>query len=58
MSLLQNTVVTKYLKSQDISNLKEKLDLYKSHFLNPIIQEKLRIALKNSTHKFSFQIYL
>ena len=42
MSLFQSTVVTKYLKSQDSANLNEKWDLYKSHFLNPTIQENIR----------------
>src|SRR5690606_19438229 len=42
MPLFQSTVVTKYLKSQDSANLNEKWDLYKSHFLNPTIQENIR----------------
>lgn len=42
MSLFQTTVVAKYLKSQDTLKLNEKWDIYKSHFLNPIIQENIR----------------
>ena len=42
MPLFQSTVVAKYLKSQDTLNLNEKWELYKSHFLNPIIQENIR----------------
>lgn len=42
MSLFQSTVVAKYLKTQESSKLNEKWVLYKSHFLNPIIQENIR----------------
>ncbi len=42
MPLFQSTVVAKYLKTQDSSKLNEKWELYKSHFLNPIIQENIR----------------
>ncbi|MCG2417945.1 N-6 DNA methylase [Aequorivita sp. F47161] len=42
MPLFQTTVVTKYLKTQDSIKLAEKWELYKSHFLNPIIQENIR----------------
>ncbi len=42
MSLFQSTVVAKYLKTQDSSKLNEKWELYKSHFLSPIIQENIR----------------
>lgn len=42
MPLFQSTVVTKYLKTQDSSNLNKKWDLYKSHFLNSTIQENIR----------------
>jgi hypothetical protein len=42
MSLFQTTVVAKYLKSQHTLKLNEKWDIYKSHFLNPIIQENIR----------------
>ncbi len=42
MPLFQNTVVTKYLKSQDSVVLNEKWDLYQAHFLNPVIQENIR----------------
>tara|TARA_R100000306_G_scaffold14412_1_gene17876 strand:+ start:5492 stop:8488 length:2997 start_codon:yes stop_codon:yes gene_type:complete len=42
MPLFQSTVVSKYLKSQDKIKLVEKWELYKSHFLNPVIQENIR----------------
>ena len=42
MPLFQSTVVSKYLKSQDRIKLVEKWELYKSHFLNPVIQENIR----------------
>jgi len=42
MSLFQNTVVHKYLNSQDSLKLSEKWELYKAHFFNPIIQENIR----------------
>lgn len=42
MPLFQNTVVAKYLKSQDKIKLIEKWELYKFHFLNPTIQENIR----------------
>lgn len=42
MPLFQNSVVNKYLKSQDHLQLAEKWEVYKSHFLNPVIQENIR----------------
>lgn len=42
MPLFQSTVITKYLKLQSSVMLTEKWDLYKSHFLNPVIQENIR----------------
>ncbi len=42
MPLFQNTVVHKYLNSQDSTKLSEKWELYKSHFFNPVIQENIR----------------
>ncbi|HTO16617.1 MAG TPA: TaqI-like C-terminal specificity domain-containing protein [Edaphocola sp.] len=42
MPLFQNTVVTKYLGSQDGTKLSEIWGLYKTHFLNPVIQENIR----------------
>jgi type I restriction-modification system DNA methylase subunit len=42
MSLFQSTVVAKYFKTQNSSKLNEKWDLFKSHFLNPTIQENIR----------------
>ncbi len=42
MPLFQNTVIHKYLNSQDSTKLSEKWELYKSHFFNPVIQENIR----------------
>src|SRR5690554_7594875 len=42
MPLFQNTVVHKYLNTQDSTKLSEKWELYKSHFFNPVIQENIR----------------
>ena len=42
MSLFQNTVVSKYLKTQVRDLVQEKWELYQSHFHNPEIQENIR----------------
>lgn len=42
MPLFQNTVITKYLKTQNETQLSEKWQAYKTHFLNPTIQENIR----------------
>ena len=42
MSLFQNTVVTKYLKTQNKEEISEKWNLFKNHFHNPTIQENIR----------------
>ena len=42
MSLFQNSVVTKYLNSQDKNTILEQWNVYKNHFLNPTIQENIR----------------
>jgi len=42
MPLFQNTVITKYLKTQNDSNISEYWQAYKNHFLNPTIQENIR----------------
>lgn len=42
MPLFQNTVITKYLKTQNESTITEKWQAYKTHFLNPTIQENIR----------------
>jgi len=44
MPLFQNTVVQKYLKTQDQNALNVKWETYKAHFHNPSIQENLRNA--------------
>jgi hypothetical protein len=43
MPLFQNSVVTKYLQSQNKTNLESKWDLYKNHFLNPKVQESIKV---------------
>ncbi|TXD47772.1 Eco57I restriction-modification methylase domain-containing protein [Polaribacter sp. IC073] len=42
MSLFQNTVITKYLKSQNKEEISIKWNLFKNHFQNPTIQENIR----------------
>jgi hypothetical protein len=42
MPLFQNSVVTKYLQSQNKSNVASQWDLYKNHFLNPKVQEDIK----------------
>ena len=42
MSLFQNSVVTKYLNSQNKNTILEQWNVYKNHFLNPTIQENIR----------------
>jgi len=42
MSLFQQTIVEKHLKSQDKEQLAKKWTTYKNHFLNPEIQENIR----------------
>jgi hypothetical protein len=44
MSLFQQTIVEKHLKSQDKEQLAKKWTTYKNHFLNPEIQENIRIG--------------
>lgn len=42
MSLYQNTVLLKYLKSQNTQLIAEKWKVFQSHFQNPIIQENIK----------------
>mgnify|MGYP000280052784 CR=1 FL=1 len=42
MPIFQNTVVTKYLKSQDKSKIESKWELFKAYFQNLEIQENIR----------------
>ena len=42
MSLFQKAVLNKYLKSADQNILKEKYELFSTHFLNSTIQENIR----------------
>ena len=42
MPLFQNTIVQKYLKAQNAEYILEKWQAYKTHFLNPTIQENIR----------------
>lgn len=44
MAIFQNTVVNKYLKSQEAQVLSEKWTLFKSHFLDPAKQDNIRNA--------------
>lgn len=42
MPLFQNSVVTKYLQAQKREKLAVQWNVFKSHFLNPVIQENIR----------------
>lgn len=42
MSLYQNTVLLKYLKSQNTQLIAEKWKVFQSHFQNPVIQENIK----------------
>ncbi|SEA25895.1 Eco57I restriction-modification methylase domain-containing protein [Psychroflexus halocasei] len=42
MSLLQSTVVQKYLKTLNEKKIKQKWEIYKTHFHDPTIQENIR----------------
>lgn len=42
MPLFQNAVVTKYLNAQNKNTILAQWNVYKNHFLNPIIQENIR----------------
>ena len=42
MPLFQNAVVTKYLNAQNKNTIFTQWNVYKNHFLNPIIQENIR----------------
>lgn len=42
MALFQNTVISKYLKTQNPEVLSEKWNLFTSHFHDPAIQENIR----------------
>src|SRR5690606_553047 len=42
MSLYQNTILHKYLKSQNTQLIAEKWKVFQSHFQNPIIQENIK----------------
>ncbi|MDY0216338.1 MAG: N-6 DNA methylase [Bacteroidales bacterium] len=42
MSLFQNSVITKYANLQNKETIAEKWNVYKSHFLNPEIQENIK----------------
>ncbi|WP_127845756.1 Eco57I restriction-modification methylase domain-containing protein [Psychroflexus aestuariivivens] len=44
MALFQSTVVQKYLKAQNQTELQEKWEAYKAHFHDPSIQENIRNA--------------
>ena len=42
MSLFQNTVVEKHLKTQNKATMTKQWNIYRNHFLNPEIQENIR----------------
>ena len=42
MPLFQNSVVTKYLTAQNKNTIFKQWNVYRSHFLNPTIQENIR----------------
>ncbi|MDD4575788.1 MAG: hypothetical protein PHI36_05110, partial [Bacteroidales bacterium] len=42
MSLFQNSVITKYVNLQNKETILNKWSVYKTHFLNPVIQENIR----------------
>lgn len=42
MSLFQNSVITKYVNLQNKETILNKWSIYKTHFLNPVIQENIR----------------
>ena len=53
MPLFQNSVVTKYLQSQNKTNIASQWDLYKNHFLNPKVQEDIK-GLKEEQYQGEF----
>jgi len=42
MPLFQQTVVTKYLNTQDTATLQSRWQIFQDHFHNPAIQENIR----------------
>jgi hypothetical protein len=53
MSLFQKTVITKYLNTQNKERISLKWDSYKSHFLNPKVQEDIK-SLKEEQYQGEF----
>lgn len=53
MPLFQNSVVTKYLQSQNKTTIASQWDLYKNHFLNPKVQEDIK-GLKEEQYQGEF----
>jgi type I restriction-modification system DNA methylase subunit len=53
MSLFQKTVISKYLKTQNKAILAEKWESYKTHFLNPKVQEEIK-SLKEEQYQGEF----
>ena len=53
MPLFQNSVVVKYLKSQNKNILDSKWDQYKNHFLNPKVQDDIK-GLKEEQYQGEF----
>jgi type I restriction-modification system DNA methylase subunit len=53
MSLFQKTVITKYLNTQNKESISLKWESYKSHFLNPKVQEEIK-SLKEEQYQGEF----
>ena len=53
MSLFQKSVITKYLNTQNKERISVKWESYKTHFLNPKVQEEIR-SLKEEQYQGEF----
>lgn len=53
MSLFQKSVITKYLNTQNKERISLKWESYKTHFLNPKVQEEIR-SLKEEQYQGEF----
>ncbi len=57
MPLFQNSVITKYLQAQNRERIAAQWNVFKSHFLNPVIQENIRLS-KEEQYQGEFLIDL
>lgn len=57
MSLFQKTVISKYLKTQNLEIISQKWEVFREHFHNPIIQENIRSS-KEEQYQGEFLIDL